>query len=344
MPKTCSKASGRCLPPQHKVQRVKKGRKCGKQAVDVSSCLVAESDAIEDGQGITKIDTNGPKRANKRRKKSEKEEERQIDFTSAEIQDNISEDLECSRPADSKEEEVEESTEVEHVEEQSQQAHTVLSYCDESHYAGGNTMDANAQEKCISQRVTGREDMEDSLFLDVVTRDVDIREHNASPHLLDPEPYHYMPSDKNCQPLEVDDLCLQIDYSQESGSDAEQTGIPRRQFKVPRPRPCAYNFSILQSKLNTTSSNRKPGQRKRVRVDESHNVSIPVVQGEENRSVFDFQPSQEPTTTTDTTMEDVCAGKEERGKSSKLNQSRSKMADVSYSTRTREEQVSCKKV
>ena len=78
MPETCSKGPGRCLPPQHKVQRVKKGRKCGKQAVDVSSCLVAESDAIEDGQGITKIDTNGPKRANKRRKKSEKEEERQI--------------------------------------------------------------------------------------------------------------------------------------------------------------------------------------------------------------------------------------------------------------------------
>ena len=193
MPKTCSKASGRCLPPQHKVQRVKKGRKRGKQAVDVSSCLVAESDAIEDGQGITTIDTNGPKRANKRRKKSEKE---QMDFTSVEIQDNVPEDLECSRPPDSKEEEVEDSTEVEQVEEQSQRAHTVLSYCDESHYAGGNTMDANAQEECISQRVIGGEDMEDSLFLDVVTRDVDIREHNASPHLLDPEPYHYMPSDK----------------------------------------------------------------------------------------------------------------------------------------------------
>ena len=338
--RTHSKGTEKCLPPQ---QKAKKGRKRGKQAVDVSSYPVAESDAVKDGQEITTSDTSDPKRANKRRKKSEKEEERQMDFTSAEIQDN--EDLECSQPADSmKEEDVEESTEVEQDLEQSQRTHTVLSYCDESHYAGVNTMDANVQEEWIRPRAIGGEGMEDSLFLDVVTRDVDVHGYNASPHNLDPEPYHYMPSDKNGQATETNDFCLQIDHSQESGSDAEQSGIPRRQFKVPKSRPCAYNFSILQSKPNTTSSNRKPGQRKRVRVDESHNVSIPMVQGEEKHSVFDFQPSQEPTTTMDTTMEDVGAGKEERGKSSKLNQSRSKMADVSYSTRTREEQVRCKKV
>ena len=338
--RTRRKGTEKFQPPQHKVQRPKKGRKRGREAVDNSSGIVAEPDAVKDGQEIKASDTSGTKRANKCTKRSEKEEARQLDFTSAEPGD-----LECSQPVDSKEQGAEESTEAEQAEEWSQRAHTVLSYCDESHYAGKSThteytMDTNEQEQCINPRAKGGEDMEDSLLLDMVTCDVDMQ-HNSSPCNLETDPCHYMPSDKDGEPMEVNDLCLQNGYSQESESDAEQSGIPRRQFKAPRSRPCAYNFSILQPKLNTTSSKKKPGQRKRVRVDESHNVSIPAVHGGEKGSVFDFQPSQEPTTT-DTTMEDVCAGKEEKGSGkSKLNQSRSKMVDASFSTRTREEQVSC---
>lgn len=337
--RTRRKGTEKFQPPQHKVQRPQRGRKRGKEAVDNKSSIVAEPDAIEDGQEIKTSDTSGIKQANKRTKKLEKEEARQMDFTSAEP-----EDLECSQPVDSKEEGAEESNEAEQAEEWSQRAHTVLSYCDESHYAGRSThteytMDTNEQEECVNPRPESGEDIEDSLLLDMVTCDVDMQ-HNSSPFNLETEPCIHMSSGKDGEPMEVNDLCLQSGYSQESESDAEQSGIPRRQFKAPRSRPCAYNFSILQPKLNTTSSKKKPGQRKRVRVDESHNVSIPVVHGEKG-SVFDFQPSQEPTTK-DTTMEDVCAGKEEKGSGkNKLNQSRSKMADASFSTRTREEQVSC---
>ena len=335
--RTRRKGTEKFQPPQHKVQRPKKGRKRGKEAVDNSSGVVAEPDAIKDGQEIKTSDTSGPKRANKRTKNSEKEEAGQMNFTSGEP-----EYLECSQPVDSKEEGAKESKEAEQIEEWSQRTHTVLSYCDESHYAGRsihieNTMDTNEQEECVNPRTKGEEDMEDSLLLDMVTCDVEM-EHNPSPCDLQTEPYIYMPSDKDGEPMEVNDLCQQSGYSEES--EAEQSGIPRRQFKAPRSRPCAYNFSFLQPKLNPTSSKKKPGQRKRVRVDESHNVSIPVVQGEKG-SVFDFQPSQD-STTMDTAMEDVCAGKEEKGSGkSKLNQSRSKMADASFSTRTREEQVSC---
>ena len=335
--RTRRKGTEKFQPPQHKVQRPKKGRKRGKEAVDNSSGVVEEPDAIKDGQEIKTSDTSGPKQANKRTKKSEKEEAGQMNFTSAEP-----EYLECSQPVDSKEEGAKESNEAEQTEEWSQRIHTVLSYCDESHYAGRSThikMDTNEQEECVNLRTKGEEDMDDSLLMDMVTCDVEMQ-HNPSPCDLETEPCIYMPSDKDGELMEVNDLCQQSGYSQESDCDAEQSGIPRRQFKAPRSRPCAYNFSILQPKLNPTSFKKKPGQRKRVRVDESHNVSIPVVQGEKG-SVFDFQPSQD-STTTDTAMEDVCAGKEEKGSGkSKLNQSRSKMVDASFSTRTREKQVSC---
>ena len=268
-------------------------------------------------------------------------QQRQMDVTSAGVNSiAVPEDFGDK----SEEERMEESQdiEVEQVE-QSQRIHTVLSYCDESHHTGVHAetpVDEREQEDYIHHGES-EEDMED---LDVVTCDT------PYPHCGDPDsnPYQSIHGVHGGVTMESEhrdqtaDLCVQCDHSQESESDSESIGIPRRQFKVPSSRPCAYNFSVLPLQPPTkgiTSRRKVSTRKKRVTLDENHDTSIPLLQVREQHNVFDFQPSQDSTRDTDVGDVDTGKGEQRCGKST-LNQSRS-MLDISYSKRTKEEQVSC---
>ena len=343
-------------PPQNVVQSSRKGRKHGRKGVVGDSCLTEERKDDDDQEVTTRDTTSTNRQANKRAKKSDPfhiVEKRWTDFTSAEVNSTaVLKDF--GNPIFESEEEMKESqhVEVEQVE-QSQQIHTVLSYCDESHHEGGNVhfgspmgMNELEQEECIHPGESGK-DMEDSIVSDVVTYDTSLYEHNEPPYPycggLDSNlNYHFLPSDQDRGTMghdhnQIADLCR---HSPESESDSETTVIPRRQFKVPSARPCMYNFSVLPPKLNIkgiTSRRKLSTRQKRVTVNENRNTSIPLKQVRE-RNVFDFQPSQE--STRDTDVGDIDIGKRERqGGRSMLDQSRSAL-DVSYSRRTREEQVS----
>lgn len=349
-------ASKSIQPPQNVVQSSRKGRKHGKKGVFGDSCLPEERKDGDDQEVATRDTTSTSRQANKRAKKSDPfhiVEKRQMDFTSAEV-NSTAVPKDFGNPIFESKEEMKESqhVEVEQVE-QSQRIHTVLSYCDESHHEGGNVhfgspmgMNELEQEECIHPGESGK-DMEDSIVSDVVTYDTSLYEHNGPPYPycggLDSNlNYHFLPSDQDRRATEHDhdqiaDLCR---HSPESESDSETTVIPRRQFRVPSTRPCMYNFSVLPPKLNIkgiTSRRKLSTRQKRVTVNENHNTSIPLKQVRE-RNVFDFQPSQE--STRDTDVGDIDIGKRERqGGRSMLDQSRSAL-DVSYSRRTREEQVS----
>jgi len=338
-------------PPQNVVQSSRKGRKHGQKGVVGNSCLTEERKDEDDQEVTTRDTTSTNRQANKRAKKSDPfhiVEKRQMDFTSAEV-NSTAVPKDFGNPIFESKEEMKESqhVEVEQVE-QSQRIHTVLSYCDESHHEGGNVhvgspmgMNELEQEECIHPG----EDMEDSIVSDMVTYDTSLYEHNEPPYpycrgLNSNLNYHFLPSDQDRGTMEhnhnqIADLCR---HSPESESDSETTVIPRRQFKVPSARPCTYNFSVLPPKLNIkgiTSRRKLSTRQKRVTVNENHNTSIPLMQVRE-RTVFDFQPSQESTRD----VGDIDIGKrEQQGGRSTLDQSRSAL-DVSYSRRTREEQVS----
>lgn len=350
-------ASKSIQPPQNIVQSSRKGRKHGKKGVVGDSCLTEERKDDDDQEVTTRDTTSTNRQANKCVKNIDPfhiVEKRQMDFTSAEV-NSTAVPKDFGNPIFESKEEMKESqcVEVEQVE-QSQRIHTVLSYCDESHHEGGNVhfgspdMNEFEQEECIHPGESGK-DMEDSIVSDMVTCHTSLYEHNGPPY---PRPYcngldsnlnyHFLPGDQDGVATEHDhdqiaDLCR---HSPESESDSETTVIPRRQFKVPSARPCMYNLSVLPPKLNIkgmTSRRKFSTRQKRVTVNENRNTSIPLKQVREH-NVFDFQPSQE--STKDTDVADIDIGKRERqGGRSTLDQSRSAL-DVSYSRRTREEQVS----